>query len=159
MTEVAIGLLGAAATVGVSSLVAGSGFTGRHEHSHREEMIEMRRSTTEFMVKVQCRDIRQEDERVFLDARKECVCAVHQLTPVQTNLYCNYRAIQRANEYHESIESYKQTSWLNLSKKLQKKKEVRRRKGLTRLSNHSLRHLNEVRCYKFCPLVKANRHC
>jgi hypothetical protein len=33
MTELAVGLLGAAATVGVAQLTAGSGFTSRHERS------------------------------------------------------------------------------------------------------------------------------
>jgi hypothetical protein len=154
MAEVAVGLLGAAATVGASSLAAGSGFTARHEHSHREEMIETRRGIAEFMVEIQRGDVAQDDVRGFSDARKECVCAVHQLTSMQTNLYSNYRAIRRANEHYESIESYKRTSWLNVSEKLQKKKEVRRRKGLTRLANHSLRHLNEVRCCQFCPISK-----
>ncbi|KAJ7463785.1 hypothetical protein FB451DRAFT_460536 [Mycena latifolia] len=52
-------------------------------------------------------------------------------------------AIQRGNEYYESIESYKAASWLNPLSKFTKKQEVRKRKHLTRQSNYSLRSLNE----------------
>ncbi|KAJ7456933.1 hypothetical protein FB451DRAFT_1275287 [Mycena latifolia] len=123
MAELAIGLVGAAATVGASTLATGSGFTGRHEVSHREEILETRRSTTDFMTSLKSGDVTPDEENEFLKIREE--------------------AITRGNEYHEIIESYKWASWLKLLSKLKMKKEVRKRKRLMRQSNHSLRSLNE----------------
>ncbi|KAJ7485392.1 hypothetical protein FB451DRAFT_55698 [Mycena latifolia] len=123
MAELAIGLVGAAATAGGSALTTASGFTGRHENSLREEMMETRRNTADFMANCQSGDVTPDDEREFLEAREV--------------------AIQRENEYYESIESYKAASWLNPLNKFKKKEEVRRTKRLTRHSNHSLRSLNE----------------
>ncbi|KAJ7763654.1 hypothetical protein DFH07DRAFT_812674 [Mycena maculata] len=122
---VALGLVGAAVTVGAAQLTAASGFTGRHESSYRQEMLETRRNTDDFLTNLQSTsgDITPDEEREFLKVRDE--------------------AIRQENEYYESIEDYKQVSWFNLPKKMGKRKEVRVKKHLTRHANHSLRSLNE----------------
>ncbi|KAJ7686797.1 hypothetical protein B0H17DRAFT_704100 [Mycena rosella] len=122
MAELAVGLIGAAATVGASTLATGSGFTGRHESSHREEIMDTRRNMSDFLANLQSGDVTPDEEREFLRTREE--------------------AIQRENQYHESIENCKSASWWNSFSKI-KKKEVRAKKRLTRQSNHSLRSLNE----------------
>ncbi|KAJ7331031.1 hypothetical protein DFH08DRAFT_815111 [Mycena albidolilacea] len=123
MAEVALGLVGAAATMGAAGLTRGSGFTGRHESSHREEILETRRNTDSFLASLQKGGVTPDEEGEFLEARDE--------------------AFRRGEEYYDSIESYKDVSWLNLPDKLKKKKEVRRKKRLTQQSNNSLRSLNE----------------
>ncbi|KAJ7112512.1 hypothetical protein C8R44DRAFT_797452 [Mycena epipterygia] len=105
------------------TLTPGSGFTARHESSHREGMMDTRRSTTDFMQNPESGDVTQEEQMEFLNTRDE--------------------AIRRQNEYYGRIESYKEASWVNPLNKLKKKKEVRKAKRLTRQSNHSLRTLNE----------------
>ncbi|KAJ7907738.1 hypothetical protein B0H13DRAFT_2193663 [Mycena leptocephala] len=123
MAEIALGLVGAAATVGAVGLTTGSGFTGRHELSHREEIMEIRRTTDDFLANLQDGGVPPEEEREFWKVRDEVV--------------------SRGNGYYESIESYKDASWINLLEKLEKRKEVRNKKRLTRQSNNSLRSLNE----------------
>ncbi|KAJ7930784.1 armadillo-type protein [Mycena leptocephala] len=123
MAELATGLLGAAATVGAAQLTAASNFTGRHESSQRELIMERKRNTDEFFANLRGGDVTPDEETEFLRTRAE--------------------AIQRENEYHESIESYKIVSWFNIPQKLKKRKDVRRGKRLTRETNHTLRNLNE----------------
>jgi hypothetical protein len=144
MAEVTVGLLGAAATVGAAQLTAGSGFIGRHESTHREERMETRRNMEEFREHLHGRGVTQDMEREFLRTKDECVCI-----PFVTSLAESAcaRVIQRQNEYHESIESYKEVSRFNIPKKLKKREDVRRAKRLTRKANHALRNLNEVRYY------------
>ncbi|KAJ7112559.1 hypothetical protein C8R44DRAFT_248765 [Mycena epipterygia] len=125
MAELALGLVGAAATAGAAVLTTGSGFVGRHESSHREEMMDTRRSMADFKENLESGDVTHQEHTAFLNTRDE--------------------AIQRQNEYYQSIESYKEASWVNPLNKLKKKKEVRKAKRWTRQSNHSLRTLNEVR--------------
>ncbi|KAJ7112555.1 kinase-like domain-containing protein [Mycena epipterygia] len=123
MAELALGLVGAAATAGAAALTTGSGFIGRHESSHREEMMETRRSMDEFTKNRSNGSVTQDEEAEFLNTRDE--------------------AIQRQNEYYGRIESYKEASWVNPLNKLKKRKAVRKAKRLTRQSNHSLRSQNE----------------
>ncbi|KAJ7096880.1 Pleckstrin homology domain-containing protein [Mycena epipterygia] len=85
--------------------------------------MDTRRSTEDFMANLQSGDVTQGEEVEFLRTRDE--------------------AIRREKEYHESIESYKQASWLNPLEKLKKREDVRKAKRLTRQSNHSLSNLNE----------------
>ncbi|KAJ7745397.1 hypothetical protein B0H14DRAFT_459594 [Mycena olivaceomarginata] len=125
MAEIAVGLVGAAATVGAAGLTTGSGFTGRHESSYRQELMETRRNTDDFLTKPPERGSYAGWGNGLSSARDE--------------------AIKREDEYHESIQSYKNTSWFNLPTKLRKRKEVRTKKRLTQQSNHSLKSLNEVR--------------
>jgi len=54
MAELAAGLVGAAAT--------GSGFKGRHESSYREEVLDTRRSTDDFMKNRQSRKVASDEE-------------------------------------------------------------------------------------------------
>jgi hypothetical protein len=70
---------------------------------------------------------------------------------LRTDPACD-RAIQRENEYHESIESYKTVSWFNIPQKM-KRRKVRRGKRLTRETNQTLRNLNEVGCSSKAKLV------
>ncbi|KAJ7112552.1 hypothetical protein C8R44DRAFT_741634 [Mycena epipterygia] len=121
MAELALGLVGAAATAGAGALTTGSGFIGRHESSYREEMMETRRNMADFKQNLESGDVTQETHTEFLSTRDE--------------------AIRRQNEYYERIESYKEASWMNALNKLKKKKEVRKAKRLTRQSNYSLRTL------------------
>ncbi|KAJ7880476.1 hypothetical protein B0H13DRAFT_1891743 [Mycena leptocephala] len=123
MAEIAAGFVGAAATVGAAGLTAESGFTGRHESSHRQEIMETRRNTDDFLANLRSGEVTPDEESDFLSARDE--------------------AIRGGSEYHDSIQSYKNTSWFNLPTKLRKRKEVRTKKRLTQQSNHSLRSLNE----------------
>ncbi|KAF8134053.1 hypothetical protein K438DRAFT_1883718 [Mycena galopus ATCC 62051] len=123
MAEIALGVIGAAATVGAAGLTAGSGFTCRHESSHRQEIMEIRRNTDDFLENLQSGDVTPGEEREFLATRDE--------------------AIRRGDEYHGSIEGYKDISWVNIVAKLSKKEEVRKKKRAIRQSNHSLRSLNE----------------
>ncbi|KAJ7131470.1 hypothetical protein C8R44DRAFT_731693 [Mycena epipterygia] len=114
MAEFAV--VGAVATVGAATLNMGSGFTGRHEGSHHKEMLETRRITDDFnMQNRQSGGVTPDKRTKFLETRDE--------------------AIQRENEYHEKIESYKDTSWFNPLDKLKKKKAVRRAKRSTRDSS------------------------
>ncbi|KAJ7668091.1 hypothetical protein B0H14DRAFT_1042312, partial [Mycena olivaceomarginata] len=117
MAEVTVGLLSAAATVGAAHITAASNFTGRHESSHREVIMERRRNTDEFFASLRGGDVTPDEETEFLRTRTE--------------------AIQLENEYHESIESYKTVSWFNIPQKLKKRKDVRRGKRLTRETNHT----------------------
>jgi len=71
MAEVALGLVGAAATVGAATLATGSGFTGRHENSYREEMLDTRRSTEDFIKYLQSGEVTPDEERDFLTTRGE----------------------------------------------------------------------------------------
>jgi hypothetical protein len=73
MAELAIGLVGAAATVGAANLTMVSGFTGRHERSHREEMLETDRNMGNFRANLQSGEVTTEEERDFLRIRDECV--------------------------------------------------------------------------------------
>ncbi|KAJ7430186.1 hypothetical protein FB451DRAFT_1325416 [Mycena latifolia] len=123
MAELAIGLVGAGATIGAGVLTTGSGFAGRHENSLREEIMDTKQSTADFMTNLQSGDITKDEEIEFLKTRE--------------------KAIQMEEEYYESIESYKGASWLSAALKFKKKKEVRIKKRLTRKYNHSLRSLNE----------------
>ncbi|KAJ7131479.1 hypothetical protein C8R44DRAFT_904589, partial [Mycena epipterygia] len=123
MAELALGFIGAAATVGAATLATGSGFTGRHESSYREEMLDTRWSTDDFIKNLQSGEVAPDEEIEFWKTRDE--------------------AIRRENDYHDSIESYKDASWINPLDKIKKKKAVRRAKRSTRQSNHSLRNLNE----------------
>ncbi|KAJ7476439.1 hypothetical protein FB451DRAFT_1173298 [Mycena latifolia] len=125
MAEVVVGLVGAAATVGAAALTTGSGFTKRHESSYRQELMETRRNMDDFLTNIRSGDVTPDEETDFLSARDE--------------------AVKREDEYHESIQSYKNTSWFNFPTKLRKRKEVRSKKRLTQQSNHSLRSLNEVK--------------
>jgi hypothetical protein len=144
MAEVALGLLSAAATVGAAQLTTGSGFARRHESTHREETMEMRRNMEEFLANVRGGDVTQEEEREFLRTRDECVCLP---SPTHAKAEAVYnRAIQRQNEYHEIIQSYKGVSRFNIPEKLKKRGDVRRVKQSIRETNHALRNLNEVRC-------------
>ncbi|KAJ7030082.1 hypothetical protein C8F04DRAFT_1114565 [Mycena alexandri] len=123
MAEIAIGLLGAAASVGAAGLATGSGFTGRHESSYRQELQETKRNTDDFLANFRSGDVTPNEEGEFLTERE--------------------KAIKIQDEYHESIQSYKNTSWFNLPTKLKKRQEVRSKKRLTQQSNHSLRSYNE----------------
>ncbi|KAJ7131477.1 hypothetical protein C8R44DRAFT_731700 [Mycena epipterygia] len=126
MAEFAV--VGAVATVGAATLNMGSGFTGRHEGSHHQEMLETRRITDDFNIQNRQSGGVTPDKRIkFLETRDECY----------------RRAIRRENEYHEKIESYKDALWFNPLDKLKKKKAVRRAKRSTRESNYALRKLNE----------------
>ncbi|KAJ7112542.1 kinase-like domain-containing protein [Mycena epipterygia] len=116
MAELALGHVGAAATAGAGALTTGSGFVGRHESSHREEMMETRRSMANFKQNLDSGDVTQETHTEFLSTRDE--------------------PIQRQNEYYGRIESYKEASWVNPLNKL-------KRKTVRKASNHSLRSLNE----------------
>ncbi|KAJ6514526.1 kinase-like domain-containing protein [Mycena vulgaris] len=71
MAELAVGLVGAAVTVGAASLAIGAGFTGRHENSHREEMMDTRRTMAEFIAYLKSQDVSQDREREFLKTRQE----------------------------------------------------------------------------------------
>jgi hypothetical protein len=73
MAEVTAGLLGAAATVGAAQLTAASNFTGRHESSHREVIMERRRNTDEFFANLRGGDVTPDEETEFLRTRAECV--------------------------------------------------------------------------------------
>jgi hypothetical protein len=73
MAEVALGFVGAAATVGAAGLATGSGFTGRHESSHRQELAEIKRNTDDFLASVKKGDVLPDEEREFMVARDECV--------------------------------------------------------------------------------------
>jgi hypothetical protein len=73
MAEIALGLVGAAATMGAAGLTMGSGFTGRHESSHREEITETRKNTNDFFANLQKGGVTSDEEREFLEARDECV--------------------------------------------------------------------------------------
>ncbi|KAJ7131458.1 hypothetical protein C8R44DRAFT_731680 [Mycena epipterygia] len=123
MAELAVGLVGVAATVGGAALMTGSGFTGRHENSYHKEMLDTQRNMDEFMKNRQRGEVTPDEEIEFLKAREE--------------------AIRRQDEYHESIESYKDASWSNPLDKWKKKKAVRRAKRAIRQSNHCLRKLNQ----------------
>ncbi|KAJ7131473.1 hypothetical protein C8R44DRAFT_871964 [Mycena epipterygia] len=123
MAELAAGFVGAAATVGAVTLTTVSGFTGRHESSCREEMLDTRRNMDDFMNNLQSGDVTADEEMEFLKTRDE--------------------ALRSEDEYHESIEKYKGASWLHPLDKIKKKKTVRKAKRSTRRSNHSLRKLNE----------------
>ncbi|KAJ7096835.1 Pleckstrin homology domain-containing protein [Mycena epipterygia] len=123
MAELTLGLVGAAATVGAAALSSDSGFTGRHESSHREEMKETRRIMDDFKATLRCGDVTPDEAAEFLTTRAE--------------------AIQSENDYHESIEDYKAASWFDLNRKLKKREEVRTAKRLARQFNYCLRNLNE----------------
>jgi hypothetical protein len=71
--EAAVGLIGAAATVGAAKLAVGLGFTGRHESSHREELMETKRNMNEFMENLKSGEVTQEEEVQFLKTMDECV--------------------------------------------------------------------------------------
>ncbi|KAJ7112564.1 kinase-like domain-containing protein [Mycena epipterygia] len=131
MAELAAGILGAAATAGAAAFTSTSGFTGRHESSHREEIIDTRRNMADFMENRETGDVTPDEETEFLNTRDE-----------KLNLWYQ-RAIRRQNEYYKRIESYKEASWLNPLTKLKKRDNVRKAKRLTSQSNHSLRSLNE----------------
>jgi hypothetical protein len=73
MAEIALGLVGAAATVGASTVAAGSGFTGRHENSYRHEIMDIKISMTDFLDNLHSGDVTQHEEREFLAAREQCV--------------------------------------------------------------------------------------
>ncbi|KAJ7035375.1 hypothetical protein C8F04DRAFT_1098235 [Mycena alexandri] len=124
MAELAVGLFGAAATVGAAQLATGSGFTGRHESSYREERMDTKRSISDFEANRRSGDVTLDMESEFSETKNE--------------------ATERARHYHESIESYKEASWFNLPTKAKKRKDVRKWKRLTRQSNYSLRTLNEL---------------
>ncbi|KAJ7131465.1 hypothetical protein C8R44DRAFT_904573 [Mycena epipterygia] len=119
------GFVGAAVTIAATTLSIGSGFTGRHEGSHRQEMLETHRITDDFNVQNrQSGGVTPDKKNKFLETRVE--------------------ATRRESEYHEQIEGYKRTSWFRPLKKLKKKKDVRKAKRAIRQSNHSLRtQLNE----------------
>ncbi|KAJ7763655.1 hypothetical protein DFH07DRAFT_812678 [Mycena maculata] len=123
MAELTLGVIGAAATIGAAKLATASGFTGRHESSHREEMMETKRNMDDFRANLQSGDVTPDEEREFLRTRD--------------------KAIQLGNQYHESLEEYKDLSWFKLPDKLNKRKDVRTKKRSTREANHSLRSLNE----------------
>jgi hypothetical protein len=74
MADVTLGLLGAAATVGAAQLTTGSGFTGRHERNHREEMMETRRNVDEFRTILRGGDVTPDAESEFWETKAECVC-------------------------------------------------------------------------------------
>ncbi|KAJ7323678.1 hypothetical protein DFH08DRAFT_349236 [Mycena albidolilacea] len=137
MAELAVGLIGAAATVGAAQLTSGSGFTGRHESSHRQEMIETRRNMDDFIANLSSGQVTQDEELEFLRTRD--------------------RAIRQENEYHETIESYKGETWFNLLKKLKRRNDVRRRKRSTRQLNHTLRNLNEAPRHRRSARLQALR--
>ncbi|KAJ7622182.1 hypothetical protein FB45DRAFT_122564 [Roridomyces roridus] len=128
MAEVALGLVGAAATAGGAALQAASGFVGRHESGHQQEIMETERNTRTFRENLDRAggDVTQEEERDFQRSRDE--------------------AVSNAGYYYESIMNYKKVPWSNPVKKLKKKNDVRRWKNLTRQSNHSLRSINESIC-------------
>jgi hypothetical protein len=73
MAEVTVGLLSAAATVGAAHITAASNFTGRHESSHREVIMERRRNTDEFFASLRGGDVTPDEETEFLRTRTECV--------------------------------------------------------------------------------------
>ncbi|KAJ7622141.1 hypothetical protein FB45DRAFT_122252 [Roridomyces roridus] len=125
MAEVALGLVGAAATAGGAALDAASGFVGRHESRHQQEIMETERNTRAFRENLDRAggDVTQEEERDFQRTRDE--------------------AVSNADYYYKSIMNYKKAPWRNPVKKLKKKNDVRRWKNLTRQSNHSLRSINE----------------
>ncbi|KAJ7622139.1 hypothetical protein FB45DRAFT_122237 [Roridomyces roridus] len=125
MAELALGLVGAAATMGAASLEAASGFVGRHESRHQQEIMETERNTRAFRENLDRagRDVTQEEEREFWGTRAE--------------------ALSNADGYYHSIECFKQASWLNPLDKMKKKAKVRQWKSSTRRSNQSLRSINE----------------
>ncbi|KAJ7622143.1 hypothetical protein FB45DRAFT_122273 [Roridomyces roridus] len=125
MAEVALGLVGAAATVGGASLEAASGFVGRHESRHQQEMMETERNTRAFRENLDRGggDVTQEEEREFWTTRAE--------------------AVSNADQYYDSIEAFKQASWLKPLDKLKKRGKVREWKSSTRPSNQSFRSINE----------------
>ncbi|KAJ7131475.1 hypothetical protein C8R44DRAFT_904583 [Mycena epipterygia] len=118
MAELVAGFVSTAETFGAATLATGSGFTGRHESSHREEMLETR-SMDDFMQNRQSGEVTPDEQVKLLKARDE--------------------AIRRENEYRESIESYKDASWFEPLKKLKKMKDVSRANRLTRQSNQLLK--------------------
>jgi hypothetical protein len=146
MAEIALGAVGAAATVAAAELTAASGFAGRHESIHRQEITEIQRNTDNFLGNLQSGDVTRFEEKEFWDTRDKCVQG-HPQSSKRGLIQCVWsaRAVQHGDEYYESIESYKEMSWINIVAKLQKKKEVRKEKCATRRLNQSLRSLNEVR--------------
>jgi hypothetical protein len=146
--EVVVGLIGAAATVGAAKLAMGSGFTGRHETSHREELMETKRNRSEFRENLKSGEVTGEEEAQFWKNMDECAHDHFLISTKLTTCYAYKRFSQRQNEYYESIESYKKTSWLNFLKKSNQRKNVRRAKRLTRRSNNSLRSFNGVSVLK-----------
>ncbi|KAJ7764777.1 hypothetical protein B0H16DRAFT_1798180 [Mycena metata] len=124
MAELAVGVLGAVATVGAAQLTTAAGFSGRHERTHHQETMETKRNTEEFLANVRIGDITQAEEREFMRVRDE--------------------AIRQQNEYHELIQSYKRVSRFNIPRKLKKQGKVRRAKRSIQETNHSLRNLNEA---------------
>ncbi|KAK7019613.1 hypothetical protein R3P38DRAFT_2975340 [Favolaschia claudopus] len=124
MAEVVAGFLGAAATAGAATLVAASGFTGRHENSLREEIQATKRCTADFMANLQSGHVTGEEQKVFWETRTD--------------------AIQAERSYSEALDRYKNASWIrNPVDKLNEKTEVRRKKRLTRKYNQFLESLNE----------------
>jgi hypothetical protein len=143
MDEVTAGLLGAAVTVGAAQVTPAPNFTGHYGNSHREVMMEGRRNADELFADLPGAEVTPEEEPEIFRTRAECVPRVKN---AKTDPACD-RAIQRENEYHESIESYKTVSWFNIPQKFKRRKDVRRGKRLTRETNQTLRNLNEVRCF------------
>ncbi|KAJ7644919.1 hypothetical protein FB45DRAFT_898958 [Roridomyces roridus] len=125
MAEVALGLVGAAATVGAAAVTAGSGFSARHESVHRQEIVDTERTTEAFRENIGQggEEITMSEERQFWSTRD--------------------KLIQGQDEYLASIERYKEVSWLNPFQKLKRKHEVRRWKRQVRQLNNSLRRINE----------------
>jgi hypothetical protein len=73
MAKVTAGLVAAVPTVGAAQLTAASNFTGRHESSHREVIMERRRNTDEFFANLRGGDVTPDEETEFLSTRAECV--------------------------------------------------------------------------------------
>jgi hypothetical protein len=71
MAELAAGLVGAAATVGAGALTTASGFIGRLEYSHHEQLMETKRNMGDFMENLRGGDVTPDEETEFLKTTDE----------------------------------------------------------------------------------------
>ncbi|KAF9040244.1 hypothetical protein BDZ89DRAFT_1060664 [Hymenopellis radicata] len=109
MAELAGGLIGACASLAATAYARSSGFSGRHESSHRAELASLDGSASRFSVSLENGTATEDDEESFRvmwhDARQKNV------------------------EYYESINEYKDVSWIRLAIKLKLRKMVRKKKA------------------------------
>ncbi|KAF9018644.1 hypothetical protein BDZ89DRAFT_1073659 [Hymenopellis radicata] len=119
MAEVAVGLVGAGAAISAAKYATSSGFAGRHESAHRAELADLERSASRFS-SASDNDETAEDVAEAFRTKWE-------------------HARQKNKEYYQSLNDYKDTSWVNPIAKARRRKAVRSSKRAARDANHSLR--------------------
>ncbi|KAJ7252110.1 CNH domain-containing protein [Mycena haematopus] len=126
MAEAAGIIVGAGATIAAVGAATSAGFTGRHESSHRSELAEMDRNL----------------HRYRSASLSGSETSLHQDKDFYKMLNESQESLKK---YHQSIEDYKEVSWVHLPAKFKKRKAVRKAKKASRHANQELReHVDEV---------------